>query len=47
MDRKTLQEFVAFAKRMSLMNEPVEKVWAEFNDPNRLPEPPAEVIIPK
>lgn len=45
MDRKTLQEFVAFANHMSLMNEPIDKVWAMFTDPDRLPEPPAEIII--
>lgn len=45
MDLKTLQEFVAFAKRMSLMNEPVDKAWAEFTNPDRLPEPPVEVVI--
>lgn len=45
MDKKTLFEFVAFAKRMSLMDEPFEKTWAQFTEPNRLPEPPAEVII--
>lgn len=45
MDKKTLFEFVAFAKHMSLMNEPFDKVWAMFTDPNRLLEPPAEVII--
>lgn len=46
MDRKTLQEFMAFAERMSLMNELVENAWAQFINPDRLPEPPAEVVIP-
>lgn len=42
---KDLEEFIRFAERMNLMNEPFDKVWEMFNDPNRLPEPPAEVII--
>lgn len=45
MDKKTLFELVAFAKHMSLMNEPIEKVLALFNDPYRLHECPAEIII--
>lgn len=45
MNRKTFLEFMAFARRMSLMNEPFEKVWDMFTDANRLPEPPAKVII--
>lgn len=43
--KKDLEEFLRFAKRMSLMNEPFIKVWEMFKDPNRLPEPPAEITI--
>lgn len=43
--RKDLEEFMQFAERMNLMNLPFEKVWEMYNDPNRLPEPPAEVIV--
>lgn len=42
---KVLQDLLRFAERMGLMNEPFEKVWEMYNDPNRLPEPPAEIII--
>lgn len=42
---KDLEELMRFAKRMSLMNEPFEKVLEMYNDPNRLPEPPAEITI--
>ena len=42
---KDLEEFMRFAERMSLTNEPFEKVWEMYNDPNRLPEPPAEITI--
>lgn len=45
MKRETLFELEQFAERMNLMNEPFEKVWAMFNDPDRLPEPPAQVVI--
>lgn len=45
MKQKTLNELCSFAKRMSLMNEPFVKVWAMFTDPNRLPEPPAEIKL--
>lgn len=43
--RKDLEELSRFAKRMNLMNEPFIKVWEMYNDPNRLPEPPAEITI--
>lgn len=43
--RKDLEEFMRFAKRMGLMNEPFVKVWEMFKDLDRLPEPPAEVTI--
>ena len=42
---KDLEELMRFAERMGLMNEPFEKVWEMYNDPNRLPEPPAEITI--
>lgn len=40
-----LEELIRFAGSMSLMNLPFEKVWEMFNDPDRLPEPPAVVTI--
>lgn len=43
--REDLEELDRFVKRMHLENEPFDKVWEMFNDPNRLPEPPAEITI--
>ena len=42
---KDLEDLLRFAERMGLMNEPFDKVWDMWNDPDRLPEPPAEVTI--
>ena len=44
-NRETYFELLAFAERQSLMNEPFDKVLEMFNDPDRLQEPKAEVII--
>lgn len=40
MNRKTFLEFMAFARCMSLMNEPFEKVWDMFTDANHLNDKP-------
>lgn len=45
MNKQTLKDLIRFAKNQSLMNEPFEKVWNMYNNPNRLPNPPKEVII--
>ena len=45
MNREQLFELHAFAERHALMNEPFDKVVNQFRDPNRLPEPPAIVVI--
>ena len=39
---KDLEELM---RCMGLMNESFKKVWEMYNDPNRLPEPPAEITI--
>lgn len=45
MSRKQLEDFIRFAEANSLMNMPFTEVWEMYNDPNRLPNPPKEVVI--
>ena len=44
-NRETYFKLLAFAEHQGLMNEPFDKVLKMFNDPDRLTEPEAEVII--
>lgn len=44
MNRTTFLEFMAFARRMSLMDEQFEKVWDMFTDANHLNDKPNKRI---
>lgn len=43
MSKQEMNSILQFAQQMNLMKEPFNKVQEMFN--NRLPEPPAEVVI--